>query len=520
MACVLAFGLLVTVGADPGLAQRPNADSGGSKVLLGALQDTLNPDPDVFFDLQGAIVTNSVYESLVVNPPGSVETKGLLAESWDISPDGLTYTFKLKPDITFADGTPITSAEIKQSFERRSAMEASPSYMLLEVGGYETPDPSTFVIHLTTPVNNFLARLASPWAPMATNPKILDKEASAGDMGAEYLKTHSAGSGPYVISEFIPDQEVILKRNENYWGPKPYFKEVSLKIISDPVSQRVQLEAGDLDFIQGVNPQAADALSKEKGLKVQQPKAFNMTFLQVNSTKAPFTPEVSAALVKAIPYDKIRKEIFGKWATTAHQTITADRVPDEFSQWDPEYDPSALKQAFKALPKKDQGKAVTIGYPANDNGVHRQLNDDVAEILEKAGFTVKSQEFTLAKYFEFVGNPKGSPTITISTQPDDGVHPDNWYRIWMHTAGALNVGAAGTAEADALFDQANSTPPAEGIPYELYSQGGKIVTDAGMFIPIADAPVIWVTQSDLKGVTVRAAADQALVVKLLKRKGK
>jgi peptide/nickel transport system substrate-binding protein len=521
MMLVLSSGLLATAGVQTSGATLPKAGSSASTTLTGALQDTLNPDPDVFFDLQGVMVTNSVYESLVVNPPGSVETEGLLAESWDISPDGLTYTFKLKPGIKFADGTPITSEVMQKSFERRTAVAGSPSYMLAEVAGYETPDPSTFVIHLKTPVNNFLARMSSPWAPMATNPKIIDQQEQSGDkLGVAYLKTHGVGSGPYVISEFVPDQEIVLKRNENYWGTKPFFKEIHLKIISDPVSQRIQLEAGDLDFIEGVNPQAADALSKKKSLNVAQPPAFNMTILQVNSKRAPFTPEVSAALVKAIPYSKIVHEIFGKWATPAHQTITANRVPSQYSTWAPKYDPAVLKQAFEALPKAQQAKAVTIGYPAYDNGVHRQLSDDLAAILQKAGFKVQLSEFTIGKYFEFVGQPKNAPTIVVSTQPDDGVHPDNWYRIWMHTQGALNVGAAGTAEADALFDQANATPPAEGIPYDLYSQGGKIVTDAGMFIPVANAPIIWVTQADLENVTVRDASDQALVLQLLKRKGK
>jgi hypothetical protein len=125
---------------------------------------------------------------------------------------------------------------------------------------------------------------------------------------------------------------------------------------------------------------------------------------------------------------------------------------------------------------------------------------------------------TSPEYFGFIGKPDSSPHIMLSTQPDDGVHPDNWYRIWMYSQGALNIGAAGTAQSDALFDRANATPPNRGIPYGLYAQGAKIVTDAGQFIPIADAPVIWVTQPNIAGVTVRDASDQALVIQDLSRR--
>jgi peptide/nickel transport system substrate-binding protein len=407
---------------------------------------------------------------------------------------------------------------MKQSFERRTASKGSPSYMLAEVAGYDTPDASTFVIHLSQPVNNFLARLSSPWAPMATNPKVIAAAEAKGDaLGAEYLKTHSAGSGPYVISKFVPDQEIDLTRNDAYWGTKPFFKDVQFKIISDPTAQRVQLEAGDLDMIQGVNPEAADAIKKAGKLSVSQPKAFNMAFWQTNSQRPPFNAQVQAALPKAIDYAAMVKDVFGSYATVAKQTITANRVPAEFSQWKPTYDPSALKAAFDALPADQKAIPVETAYPVNDNGVHRRLNDYMVSILEKAGFKVTSKEFTMAEYFGFIGDPAKTPSMVVSTQPDDGVHPDNWYRIWMHTAGALNVGAAGTKASDALFDQADATPPGSTPPYDLYSQGGKIVTDAGQFIPMADAPVIWVTQKDLKGVTVRMASDQALVIQLLRR---
>lgn len=504
-------------GSSTGASTAGGASS-GSDVLTTALSQALNPDPDQFFELEGVMITNSIYEGLVENPPQSIEVKGVLAESWEISVDGLTYTFKLKPNLTFTDGTPIDSAAMKASFERRTAAKGSPGYMLGEVAGYETPDASTFVIKLSQPVNNFLSRLASPWGPKATNPTILAEKDKAGDaLGSTFLTTNSAGSGPYVISEYTTDQQVVLTRNEKYWGPKPFFRQVVFKFIDDKNAQRIQLEAGDLDFIQGVTPQAADKIKADGKLTVSQPSAFNMTFFQVNTTLAPFSKEVLAALPKALPYDTIVKGVFGSWATVAKQTITANRMPAQYASWNPGLDPSALKKAFDALPADQKSTPVVIGTFTTDNGVHARIADYTADVLTTAGFKVERRQYTSPDYFGMIGAPDKAPHLMLSTQPDDGVHPDHWYRIWMYTKGALNVGNAGSPEADALMDKANATPPGEEPPYELYAQAGKLVTDAGHFIPIADAPVIWVTKPDLAGATVRFASNQGLVIEALKR---
>lgn len=508
-------------GSEPSTAATDAATpsgAAGSDTLTTALQQALNPDPDQFFELEGVMITNSIYEGLVENPPQSTEVVGVLADSWEISADGLTYTFKLKPNLTFADGTPIDAAAMKASFERRTAAKGSPGYMLGEVSGYETPDASTFVIKLGQPVNNFLSRLASPWGPKATNPKVIADKAAAGDaLGSTFLTTNSAGSGPYTISEFVTDQQIVLTRNESYWGTKPFFRQVTFKFVDDKNAQRIQLEAGDLDFIQGVNPQAADKIKGDGKLTVVQPAAYNMTFFQVNTTLPPFSTEVLAALPKALPYDTIVKGVFGSWATVAKQTITANRVPSQFGVWSPGTDAAVLKKAFDALPADQKSTPVVIGTFTTDNGVHARIADYASDVLTTAGFKVELRQYTSPDYFGMIGAPDKAPHLMLSTQPDDGVHPDHWYRIWMHTAGALNVGAAGNAEADALMDKANATPPGEEPPYELYAQAGKIVTDAGHFIPIADAPVIWVTKPDLAGVTVRYASNQALVIEQLKR---
>ena len=113
------------------------------------------PDPDIFYETEGNQVTMSTYEGLVryTQDPPSNEIEPLLATKWEKSPDGLKYTFTLRPDVKFFDGTEFNSEALKTSFERRTEVDQGPAYMLAEVDSYETPDPLTFVVNLKRPVS-------------------------------------------------------------------------------------------------------------------------------------------------------------------------------------------------------------------------------------------------------------------------------------------------------------------------------------------------------------------------------
>ena len=135
------------------------------------------PDPDIFYELEGNAVVTSVYEGLVRYKPDSNQFEGALATSWTVSPDGKTYTFTLRPNVKFHDGTAMDSAAVKASFERRTAVNSSPAYMLAAVASYGTPNPTTFIVNLKNPVSPFLDYLASPYGPKVDSPSILTAHA-------------------------------------------------------------------------------------------------------------------------------------------------------------------------------------------------------------------------------------------------------------------------------------------------------------------------------------------------------
>src|SRR5258708_6010447 len=155
-------------GSTPTGAATTRATS--TNLRVASLADMGPPDPDTFYASEGLMVTNSVYEGLLQYANNSTTIEGSLADLPTVSPDGLTYTFKLHAGVKFHDGTPFTSAAVASSFARRKAVNQGPAYMLAHVKSVDTSDPLTAVIHLDQPVSAFRDYLASPFGPKMVSP--------------------------------------------------------------------------------------------------------------------------------------------------------------------------------------------------------------------------------------------------------------------------------------------------------------------------------------------------------------
>jgi peptide/nickel transport system substrate-binding protein len=497
-----------------------NADGGGpgdrGRPLTLAIAYSEDVDPDVFFDLELMSVTNAAYEGLVRYVPGKTDIEGVLAKDWSVSSDGLTYTFNLRNDITFADGSAIDSTAVKKSFERKAAIAGPPSYILAEVKDYKTPDAHTFVIDLTRPVNNFIQRMASPAGSLITNPAVIARHEVDGDRAAKWLGTHSAGSGPYVIKEFVPDDRIVLVPNDHYWGPKPPFPEVVLKVIPDIASQQLQVEQGDVDLIHDVSPETAAQIASEGKLKVDAVYGVTQAFVQVNITKPPFDdPKAARAFAASIDRRQLVSEVFGKYGKVSEQTAPKGVMPAGLAKFDPKYDKDAFAKATASLPKD---KTVTLaGISPDPRNLSARVNDYLASILRDAGYKTQIVKVQSADYFGFIGKPDQAPTLTFSVQPGDGAAPANWYDLFLKTDGALNVGGVGTARADALMVQGNSVPAPADPDYQAYSDASDLIVQQGGWIPIADTPTLFVHSPKLTNVEMHMTLSPAVWAQYLHR---
>lgn len=217
-----------------------------------------------------------------------------LAESWDISDDGMTYTFHLLQGVTFHDGSAMTSEDVIASMDRGIRVSARASdYDILE--SYEAIDDYTVVMHLKRPSASFLDALATPMSELSIFPKeIMDKGIEAGQMGPEDL----IGTGPYKMAEYIPDQMIRFVPFEDYVGlpgeadgmtrhKTVYFDEVRFVYVMEAGARVAGLLTGEYDWIQNPPPSEMDSFANDPQLKTYIVKPQSGIYILFNHATAP-----------------------------------------------------------------------------------------------------------------------------------------------------------------------------------------------------------------------------------------
>ncbi|CAN5477328.1 peptide-binding protein [soil metagenome] len=196
--------------------------------------------------------TQFLYDTLTSVDAATLLPKPNLATEWTISEDGATYTFALKPDVTFHDGTPLTSADVKFTFELLLNPETASPYNPIFAGrilSVEAPDPLTAVFTLNGPVASFLVDLNA--YSLAILPKhLVEGIAPAEFVSSEFAQSAPIGSGPFIFSSYTPGEALTLTANPTYHGGAPKIEQYVLKFLADTTAAYQQLKTGEVDVTQ------------------------------------------------------------------------------------------------------------------------------------------------------------------------------------------------------------------------------------------------------------------------------
>ena len=320
----LSFGLAATAipvllemgGDQPNVEALPKAEAAGPQktVVMALAQPTTIADPanaQTYGDIQ--VINNNIYEPIVRNKTGTVTLEPCLARSWDISDDGLTYTFHLRPAF-FHDGTPVTADAVKLNFERQIDSKNPynlPSFPLAEVlfdsvSKVEAVNPTTLRVTQKRPDASLLANLAAEAAGIASRAVI---EKYGKDFGAN--ASAASGSGPFKLEHWDKGVQFVQVANERYWGGRPRLDRVVWKSVEDSTVRLQQLRAGEIDVMTDVAAKDIPALKADKRFKVITGDILNVQFIVLNQTKPPLDKiEVRQAIQFAINKANISKVAF------------------------------------------------------------------------------------------------------------------------------------------------------------------------------------------------------------------
>lgn len=324
VAFVLAL-LLGVLGA--GFA---SAQTGSNQVVLAIDPDWTTFDPGHSYESAGQLVLNAIYEGLVRIEPKTGTVKPALAREWDVSEDGKTFTFRIRPEATFASGNPVTASDVVFSINRLRHLKGNPSFMAEGIVRIEATDDHTVVIELDEPDGAFLTKLSVPAfgaveeAIVAARGGVADEDAARTDAAQAWLDHNSAGSGPFVLAEYVPEERVVLVRNENYWGEAPAVDRIVLTVVGDPNMQALLLQSGDVDMALSLTADQLPLLQRARGVEVYTGETLTLLFLMMNDDPAiggPMAnPLVRDAVRAAVDYESF-KVLFGVEAVTPYSII-------------------------------------------------------------------------------------------------------------------------------------------------------------------------------------------------------
>lgn len=303
-------------------------------VALGSDVDLL--DPHMFRTDAAYVVTANVYEPLLRQKyteeagalQGTDEYTGGLAESWEINEDGTEAVFNLRKDAEFADGTPVTSADVKYTFERAMLGPGYITALLPFIGiekpeQIETPDEHTFVLRPSFKSPLF-ERFMTFQVFGAINSKAAEEHATKDDPWAtEWLKDNVTPSNAYQVEEVARGQETTLEPNPNYWGADEVANGgVRLRVVPDPDQRVLLLRNGDVDVADSLPPRLVSQLEEDPALNVFRLPSSRITYLGMNNKIKPFDDvKVRQAVSYAIPYDDIIEKVQYGYASPAKSPV-------------------------------------------------------------------------------------------------------------------------------------------------------------------------------------------------------
>ncbi|RUW29790.1 MULTISPECIES: ABC transporter substrate-binding protein [unclassified Mesorhizobium] len=335
-------GLLAGVAMSALLATPAFAVSPPDTLVEGfAIDDIISMDPGEAFELSTAEVTGNTYDLLVrLDLSDTSKVKGDLAESWTVSDDGLTYTFKLKPGMKFASGNPITAADVAYSFERAVKLDKSPAFIIEQLGisgdnvteKAKAVDDTTFQFVVDKAyAPSFVLNCLSATVASVVDSKLVKEHVAAAtpsadykwdnDFGNAWLKTGYAGSGQYKLREWRANEAVVLERNDNYNGEKAKLARVIYRNMKESSAQRLALEAGDIDVARNLEPNDLDAIAKNADLTTTSAPKGTVYYISLNQKNANLAkPEVREAFKYLVDYDALSSTIL-KGIGEIHQSF-------------------------------------------------------------------------------------------------------------------------------------------------------------------------------------------------------
>jgi oligopeptide transport system substrate-binding protein len=481
---------------------------------LGIGSDPSDLDPHLVTGVGEAKVLHSLFEPLVSFDPKTLKPVPALAESWNVSPDGLTYTFRLRADAKWSNGEPITAQDCVDSWKRilTPTLGADYAYMLYMVRGAEAfnkgkadfsavglaaPDARTLVVQLTAPAPYFLqVLLNSPWRPV--NVRAVAAVGHAYQRGNAWTRPeHIVTSGPFHLKEWTSHQRLVVERSPTYWDREHVKLNSIVFYPTDSVdAEERAFRAGQLHITYSLS------LSKIAGYRESLPDSLRIDpylctyFFRANTRKPPLdNPRVRRALALAIDRTLIVEKVL-----RGGQRPAPSLVPPETPDYPvPALAPRDIEQAKKLL--ADAGFPGGQGFPTleityDNSEIHRLVVEAIQEMWRRdlgIDVSIVNQEKKVA----FANRRTGNYQLLYGDWVGDYLDATTFLDLWRSDAGNNHTGWV-NADYDALMNRAATTPDVAARG-KLLQQAELLMLEQSPCIPVYFNTHVYLCSPSVKG---------------------
>ncbi|MGE2723998.1 ABC transporter substrate-binding protein [Mycolicibacterium pulveris] len=484
----VALLILAVTACSPG--QRVDLGDEVAGNLIAAISgepDQLDPHKTTaYFSFE---VLENVFDTLV-EPDENLEMRPALAQSWDVSPDQLSWTFHLRRGITFHDGSPFTADDVVYSYRRIMDEKLANVDKFSAVADVTAPDPHTAVVHLDRPTPNLLTNLGG-FKGMAI--------VSRRNVESGQIATHPIGTGPFSFLAQKSGDSITLKANPSYWDGPPPISGVTFRFISEPSTALSALQAGEVDWTDSVPTQRVAQLREDDSITLAVTASNDYWYLALNEARRPWN---DVRVRQAIAYGVDRAAIV---AATSYGTATANQLAiPEGNPWYTPYDRYRydLDTAQRLLDEAgvddvDLDLLVTTEYPETVTAA--QI---IADNLAPLGITVSIRTVDFATWLD-EQNTGNFDMLMMGWLGN--IDPDDFYYAQHHSQGTSNAQKFSDPEVDRLLDagRVETDRQARGA---LYDEAATLIADKVSYIFLYNPSVIQAWTPELTGYQARRDA--------------
>lgn len=521
----IAVTLLLLTACTPS-GGTPTASSASKVLNVGLLIEPDTIDPHISNSV-GFVPIENAYETLVYTDGASTKLKPVLAESWTVSPDNLVYTFHIRHNVKFADGTLLDANAVKASIDRIKALNKGPAYLVADVTKMDVKAPDVLEITVKPGGLPFLAGLAKVYI---ASPKAITEQAKDNDLAKDYFNRVSDGTGPYQIMSWEHGQKVVLKKFNDYWGgwsDPNHFTDVNLLVIPEAATQQQMLVKGDLDLAFNFPVEAIPAFEKDPNLQVQKAESVRILGFMANPLAPPTNDRrVRQAFNYAFDFASFQTAMLNTYDPPVGPVPLAflPGKPSYPYKYDLEKAKSLLRDAGYTETKKAK---IVIDIPTGVRDTQKS-----SEILQ-AGLRATGLVDAEIRPGDFFAESKSLLDWQKTKDPATAHHlfalgtparlPDPYAYLWYvydTKAGggfANNFTGYSNAAFDGLMDRAGSTADLKARG-DLDLQATQLLIDDAAAVWVGGTPRIYALRKDIAGFFVHPSLFPHVLVYNLTRR--